>query len=156
MLAVGAEAPAFTGVTQSGRSFSLASLRGTPVVLYFYPKANTMGCTVETKGFAEHYAEIRNAGFEVVGVSVDSIDTQRGFAEKCGAAFPLIADRDKSIARQYGVLGLLGIAKRVTFFLGPDGRIADIVEGMLPGPHLQRTLQRVRAATTGSASSSSR
>jgi thioredoxin-dependent peroxiredoxin len=143
VLAVGQEAPAFTAPTQSGAPLSLASLRGKPVVLYFFPKANTSGCTIETRGFAQHYEEFRRAGFEVVGISVDSVATQQGFAEKCHAGFPLVADPDKAIARSYGVLGLLGVAKRVTFFLGPDGRVAEIVEGMLPGPHLARALERI-------------
>ncbi len=149
MIAVGEEAPAFTAPAQSGAPFSLASLRGRPVVLYFFPKANTSGCTLETRGFADHYAEIRAAGVEVVGVSVDTVETQKGFAEKCGATFPLVADRDRAIARQYGVLGLLGVAKRVTFFLGADGRVAEVVEGMLPKPHLARTLERIRTAAAG-------
>ncbi len=151
MLAVGEPAPDFTAPTQSGASLTLSSLRGRPVLLYFFPKANTTGCTIETKGFADHYPEFQKAGFEVIGVSVDSVETQQGFAEKCRASFPLISDHDKSIARQYGVLGLLGFAKRVTFFLGPDGRVSEIVEGMLPGPHLKKGLERVAAATSSSA-----
>jgi thioredoxin-dependent peroxiredoxin len=143
MLAVGQAAPDFEAPTQAGTPLTLSSLRGKPVVLYFYPKAYTSGCTLETKGFADHYPEFQRAGFEVIGISVDSVATQKGFAEKCHAAFPLVADSDKAIARRYGVLGFLGVAKRVTFFLGPDGNVAEIVEGMLPGPHLKRALERI-------------
>jgi thioredoxin-dependent peroxiredoxin len=77
---------------------------------------------------------------------VDSVEDQKSFAAECGAAFPLVADHDRSIARAYGVLGLLGHARRVTFFIGPDGRIEDVVEGLRPGPHVARAVER--AGTT--------
>ncbi len=143
MLAVGDSAPEFTGAAADGSTFSLSSLKGRPVVLYFYPKANTPGCTAEARGFTEHYAEFSQAGIAVVGVSVDTVETQASFREKCGIPYPLIADRDRAIARRYGVLGLLGIAKRVTFFLGPDGRIVEVLEGILPGPHVRRAVERL-------------
>jgi thioredoxin-dependent peroxiredoxin len=145
VIAAGEPAPAFVGTTADGRSLELASFRGRRLVLYFYPKANTYGCTVEARGFAEHYPELQRAGFDVVGVSVDSVEDQRGFAERCSLPFPLVADHDRSIAKQYGVVGLLGMAKRVTFFIGPDGRVEDVVEGIRPGPHLERAIARARA-----------
>ncbi|HTT73117.1 MAG TPA: peroxiredoxin [Thermoplasmata archaeon] len=145
MLAVGEIAPEFSGTTQDGAPLSLAALRGRRVVLYFYPKANTTGCTLETKGFATLYPDLQRAGVALVGVSVDSVESQHGFAEKCHAEFPLVADADRSIARAYGVLGLLGLAKRVTFFLGPDGRVEERVEGMLPRAHLERARARLGA-----------
>ena len=145
MIDVGEHAPDFVGTTQDGSRLEISSYRGKPLVLYFYPKANTTGCSIETRGFAENYPELQKAGISVVGVSVDSVEDQKSFAEKCGVPFPLIADKDKSIARQYGVLGLLGIAKRVTFFVEPDGRVAEVVQGMLPAPHLRRALERARA-----------
>jgi thioredoxin-dependent peroxiredoxin len=146
MLAAGVQAPDFTGTAADGTSFTLSSLRGRPVVLYFYPKANSLGCTVEARGFSEHYAEFQTAGIAVVGVSVDSVESQRRFVEKCAIPFPLVADREGSIARLYGVVGLIGLAKRVTYFLGPDGRIAEVVSGLSPGPHLRRALERLRSA----------
>ena len=146
MIAVGQEAPDFTGTTADGGRLSLSALRGHPVVLYFYPKANTSGCTLEARGFTEHYPEFQRAGVAVVGVSVDTVDAQKSFVEKCSIPFPLVADHDKTIARQYGVLGLLGVAKRVTFFLDSDGRVSDIVEGMLPGPHVRGALDRIQAS----------
>lgn len=143
MLEVGQVAPDFSGPTADGSRFSLSSYRGHPLVLYFYPKANTTGCTIEARGFTEHFAEFQRAGVAVVGVSVDSVDSQHRFAEKCSIPFPLVADPDKTIARQYGVLGLLGLAKRVTFFLDADGRVAEVVEGMMPGPHIRRAVERL-------------
>jgi thioredoxin-dependent peroxiredoxin len=145
MLAVGTEAPDFSGTTADGSRLTLSSLRGHPVVLYFYPKANTYGCTLEARGFTQHYPEFQAAGVSIVGVSVDTVESQKSFVDKCDIPFPLVADHDKAIAKQYGVLGLLGTAKRVTFLLDASGRVADVVEGMAPGPHVQRSLDRLHA-----------
>jgi len=106
-------------------------------VLYFFPKANTTGCTLETRGFAERYPEFQRRGVEIIGVSVDTSETQTAFAEKCGSRFPMVGDSTKDIARAYGVLGLLGVAKRVTFLLDGELRVREVVEGMLPAPHLR-------------------
>ncbi len=145
MLRPGERAPTFTAPTNEGTPLRLESLRGHPVVLYFYPKAGTPGCAAEARGFAEQYAELRAAGVAVVGISVDSVDSQAKFAADCGLPFPLVSDHDRSIARAYGVLGLLGIARRTTFFVGSDGMIEEVVQGMLPGPHVRRSLERLRA-----------
>lgn len=145
MLTVGAEAPDFTGLTSNGSSFTLSSLRGRPIVLYFYPKANTPGCTQEARGFTDHFSEFARAGVAVVGVSVDSVESQAKFQERCSIPYPLVADHDRSIAERYGVLGLFGVAKRVTFFLDPHGRVEDRLEGILPGPHVRRALERLSA-----------
>ena len=146
MIQVGDVAPTFVGTTADGTILDLASYRGKPLMLYFYPKANTTGCTVEARGFTENYPALQQAGIAVIGVSVDSVDDQKSFVEKCHIPFPLVADRDKSVAKQYGVLGLLGIAKRVTFFIEPDGRVSEVVEGMLPGPHVRRATERAQSA----------
>jgi len=73
----------------------------------------------------------------VIGVSVDSDETQSAFATKCGSQFPMVADASKAIARAYGVLGFLGVSKRVTFLVDADQRVQKVVEGMLPNPHLR-------------------
>jgi len=137
MLAVGELAPDFPIPTSEEPSRTLSSLRGRRVILYFFPKANTAGCTRETRGFAVRYPQFRQAGVEVIGVSVDSSTTQSAFAEKCGSEFPMVGDNTKEIARKYGVLGLLGVAKRVTFLLDGEGRVRQVVEGLLPDPHLK-------------------
>ncbi|MCI4322837.1 MAG: peroxiredoxin [Thermoplasmata archaeon] len=139
----GVAAPDFQGLTQDGQPISLATFRGRPVILFFYPKANSGGCSTEARGFAEHYTEFQRAGMDVIGISVDSIEEQKRFAENCHLPFPLVADHDKSIARQYGVLGFLGIAQRVTFFLDADGKVVERVEGLLPTRHVQRALERL-------------
>jgi thioredoxin-dependent peroxiredoxin len=144
MIAVGDLAPAFGGTAGDGSRVDSATLLGKPFILYFYPKANTTGCSIEARGFAENYPALQRAGIAVIGVSVDSVAAQKSFAERCAVPFPLIADQDKAIAREYGVLGLLGAAKRVTFVVGPDGRVTDVVQGMLPGPHVRRAADLAR------------
>ena len=136
MLGVGEPAPDFSISFPDGSTRTLVSLRGRPVILFFFPKANTSGCTRETRGFAERYEHLRNAGFEVIGVSVDTPKTQAAFAERCGSRFPMVGDPSKAVARAYGVLGMLGVAKRVTFLVDRNGTIRDMVEGLMPGPHL--------------------
>jgi len=137
MLAVGDLAPDFPIPLPNGTTRAFSEFRGRPVILFFFPKANTAGCTRETRGFAERYDAFQRAGFEVVGVSVDSGTTQAAFAEKCGSHFPMVGDAAKEIARAYGVLGLLGVAKRVTFLLDGELHVRGVVEGMLPAPHLR-------------------
>ncbi|HYB77530.1 MAG TPA: peroxiredoxin [Thermoplasmata archaeon] len=151
MLGVGDAAPDFDVLQPDGSSRPLSSYRGHPVILFFFPKANTTGCTIETRGFAERYESFRNAGFEVVGVSVDSGETQVAFAAKCGSKFPMVGDPSKSIATAYGVLGWMGVARRVTFLVDGEGTIRQVVEGLLPTPHLKAaeewTGQPTRAST---------
>lgn len=148
MLRLGDLAPDFAIPKADGSTRLLSSYRGRRVILYFFPKANTTGCTRETRGFAERYDELQQAGVEVIGVSVDSAETQADFARKCGSRFPMVGDPSKEIARAYGVLGLLGLAKRVTFFLDSEGRVLEIVEGMLPSPHLTKAAEWIAGSPT--------
>jgi len=152
VLRVGEIAPAWTGTAATGETLTLESFRGRPLVLYFYPKAGTTGCSIEARGFAEHYPEFQRAGVAVIGVSVDRIDAQKRFSDDCHLPFPLIADDHAAIARAYGVLGLLGIAKRVTFWIDAEGRVTDVIQGMLPGPHLRGALQRLASVPSGATS----
>ncbi len=145
MIGVGDRAPDFTAPDEHGQPTRLSSFRGRTVVLFFYPKANSLGCTVETRAFAERFADFQGADATVLGVSVDSVSDQARFATKCGTAFPLLSDADKSIARAYGVLGFLGIARRVTFVIDPDGIVRDVVSAITPGIHVARSLERLRA-----------
>jgi len=152
VIGVGDPAPDFTAPSSTGGPFSLSSLRGSPVILFFFPRANSLGCTIETRAFADHFSEIHAAGVAVVGVSVDPLGAQKSFATKCEVAFPLVSDGDKSIARAYGVLGFLGFARRVTFFLDAQGRVEEVIEAIGPNPHVKRALERIGkagAAPTG-------
>src|SRR6185295_9051865 len=125
--AVGNPAPAFTLPDQSGKPVSLGDYRGKWVVLYFYPKDQTPGCTTEACEFRDNVFAFRDAGAVILGVSVDDVEAHKKFAEKHGLPFTLLADDTKATAKQYGVLrNLLGlkIAKRDTFLIDPEGKIA--------------------------------
>lgn len=145
MIAAGAPAPDFVGTAADGSRIDSSTFRGRPLILYFYPKANTTGCTMEARGFSEHYSALEQAGIAVVGVSVDTVEEQKRFAESCEVPFPLVADRERSISKLYGVLGLFGIAKRVTFFIDAKGTVTEVVQGMMPGPHVRRAVELARA-----------
>lgn len=138
MLKIGDIAPEIDTVTADGRPFRLSALRGSRVVVYFFPKAFTRGCAAETRGFAGVYDEFRQRGVEVVGISVDDPTVQREFQDDCHADFVMIGDRDRAIARAYGVLNIIGLAKRVTFFLDDQGVVRDVVQSILPDSHVGR------------------
>ena len=145
MIAVGDTAPDFVAPNQDGTPFRLSSLRGSPVVLYFYPKADTPGCTIESKGFRDVYQEYLAHKVQVVGVSVDDCPEQKAFAQKYGLPFPLIADSSKSVASAYGVLGPRGSARRVTFLIDGQGKVLEVVDASSPDPHLARARARFLA-----------
>ena len=146
MLAVGEVAPEFEAATADGRRLRLSELRGRTVVLYFFPKAGTLGCARESRELARRFPELSRVGAEIVGVSVDSVEDLREFAVDCSLPFPLVSDSDKSIARRYGVLGAFGVAKRVTFLVGVDGRIIQVIDSLLPAAHAGRAATRLLAA----------
>jgi len=146
MVAVGDAAPDFEAPDQDGAPFRLSSLRGSPVVLYFYPKADTPGCTIESKGFQQHLPEFAAKGVRVVGVSTDDCPAQKAFAGKYGLRFPLVADSKKEVAAKYGVLGPRGSARRVTFLIDPHGTVVEVVDTSSPDPHLAKARARFLAA----------
>lgn len=124
MLRVGDLAPNFTATTSQGQTITLSDLRGRRVVLFFFPKAFTTGCTIETRRFRDHYAEIAGLGAEVIGVSVDREQVQCDFASREGVPYPMIGDDSRTINRSYDVLWpILNVSQRVTYVIGPDGRI---------------------------------
>jgi peroxiredoxin Q/BCP len=117
---IGAEAPPFTLQTQDGKEFTLASRKGHWTVLYFYPKADTPGCTKQACAFRDKMGAIRKLGAEVVGVSVNSVAEQKAFHSKYKMNFTLLADADGKVATLYGAkLPLLPVAKRWTFIIDP-------------------------------------
>ena len=144
MVQVGDDVPDLELETTSGR-LRLSQLRGRPVVLYFFPKAFTMGCTRELKRFAELYDQFKQLGAEVIGVSVDKVDTLKRFAEKHGAKFPLASDSSKQLSKAMGVLGL-ATAKRVTFVIGPDGKVSHVIANLKRAEeHADRALEAVKS-----------
>jgi thioredoxin-dependent peroxiredoxin len=146
MIAPGTPAPDFEAPDQDRRPFKLSSLRGSPVVLYFYPKADTPGCTTESKGFQEHLGEFAAKGVRVVGVSIDDCPAQKAFAQKYGLAFPLIADAKREVGQKYGVLGPTGPASRVTFLIDPKGVVTEVVSNVSPDTHVARARARFLTA----------
>lgn len=127
MLSIGQPAPAFAVKTTRGTSLSLESLRGRVVVLYFFRKAFTPNCTVETKGFRDNYDDLRALGAEVIGVSADDLPTQCEFAEVHGVKFPMVSDPERALARLYDVLFMfLPVSHRVTYVIDRTGTIAGV------------------------------
>lgn len=124
---VGSMAPAFALSDQNGKSVSLDSLRGKWLVLYFYPKNDTPGCTEEACSFRDDLAELTRLGAQVVGVSIDTSASNARFAEKYHLPFPLLADSDGAVAKRYGAFSdwtVARFARRYTFLIDAQGKIA--------------------------------
>lgn len=148
MLKVGDPAPALSAVTSDGKTVDLSALRGKRVVLFFFPKAFTLGCTIETRRFRDHYSEIAGLGAEVVGVSVDSAERQCEFASAEGVPFPMVGDASRAISRSFDVLRpILGVSQRVTYVIGPEGRIeAAFHHELMVGKHLEDVKRHLEQA----------
>ena len=149
----GARAPGFTLPSNQGGDVSLAGLRGRPVVLYFYPKDDTSGCTTQACEFRDRWADVEAAGAVVLGVSPDPVKSHAKFRKKYGLPFPLLADTDHSVAEAYGVWGdksmfgrkYQGI-HRTTFLIGGDGRIRKVFEKVKPEGHAAEVLAALAEA----------
>jgi peroxiredoxin Q/BCP len=146
-LKAGDIAPEFSAATNGGGKVSLADLRGKNVVLYFYPRDDTPGCTKEACAFRDHFAEFKNAGAVVLGVSTDPVKSHDKFAAKFKLPFTLLADEDKQIVQAYGVWGEKSFmgrkyqgTHRVTFLIGPAGRIKKIWPKVKPDEHAEEVL----------------
>lgn len=134
-------APDFEGTNQDGLPVRLRDLRGRPVVLYFYPEDDTPGCTREACAFRDDLDAFRTAGAVVLGISVQDEASHRAFRAKYGLNFDLVADPDKGITRAYNALGLFGVAKRVTYVIGPDGTILAAYRRIDPKAHSKQALR---------------
>jgi peroxiredoxin Q/BCP len=136
-LSEGVKAPFFEGTDQDGKTIILSDFSGRKLVLYFYPKDNTPGCTAEACNLRDNYDELLKKGYAVVGVSMDSEKSHRGFASKYSLPFPLIADTSKKIINDYGVFrekklygkSFLGIV-RTTFIIDEQGVIEQIISNV--------------------------
>jgi peroxiredoxin Q/BCP len=127
VIKVGEKAPAFRVKTTTGEEITNETYRGKILVIYFFPKAFTTGCTIESKQFRDATPELREAGAEVVGVSVDSLETQCEFAKSLRADFPMIGDDDRKVSKAFDVLWpLIGKAQRVTYVIDREGVVRGV------------------------------
>jgi peroxiredoxin Q/BCP len=146
----GARAPSFTAATSGGGKVSLSDYKGRNVILYFYPKDDTPGCTKEACAFRDYFAEFKKKGAVVLGVSTDPVKSHDKFVEKFKLPFTLLADDDKKIVEAYGVWGekmfmgrkYMG-THRVTFLIGPDGKIRKIWPTVKPEEHAEEVLAAI-------------
>ena len=147
MVEEGTAAPDFTLRGDGGEDVTLSALRGKPVVLYFYPKDDTPGCTTQACGLRDAYGELERAGAVVLGVSPDSEKSHVKFRDKYGLPFTLLADTDHAVAEQYGVWGekkymgrtYLGV-QRTTFVIDAEGTVKRVLENVKPATHADDVL----------------
>jgi peroxiredoxin Q/BCP len=142
LLAVGTQAPEFTTTDQDGKRRALSDFKGKKVILYFYPKDNTPGCTREACAFRDHFAEFRQLGVEILGVSVDHEKSHQSFVQKYDLPFILLADTDKRLVEAYGVWGEKSLygkkymgTNRVTYLIDEAGKIAAVFPKVKPDTH---------------------
>jgi len=146
---VGDTAPLFTGQDQDGKTVKLADLIGKKIVLlYFYPKAFTPGCTKEACGFRDRMGDLQKDKVEVIGVSFDTVARQKAFADKYKLDFPLIGDPNGKIADLYGArMDHLDMAHRVSFLIGLDGKIVHVTDAGNPEVHFEQMKAAIAALT---------
>lgn len=130
---IGEQAPDFLGLDENGEEIRLSQYKGKKVILYFYPKDSTPGCTAEACSFRDHYTELTEAGYEIIGVSIDSAKSHQNFKQKQQLPFKLISDSDKTLVEQFGVWGEKKMCGRTyfgtfrtTFIIDENGIITNI------------------------------
>jgi peroxiredoxin Q/BCP len=153
MLQVGESAPDFETVDCRGQRLRLSELRGKKVVLFFFPKAFTVACTLEVRNFRDNYERIASLNAELIGISVDRVEKNCRFAEKEGLQFRLLGDESRAISTLYGVLWpVLRIDRRATFVIDERGIIADVIRHEIQvHRHLEDVLSRLNARGEASA-----
>jgi peroxiredoxin Q/BCP len=145
-LQVGQMAPDFTLPSQDGSKVSLHDFRGKWVVLYFYPKDGTSGCTLEAHNFQRDIEKYQQLNAEVIGVSVDSADSHKDFCAKQGLHFKLLADTEKKVTQDYdSLMMIIHWSFRNTFLIAPDGKIAKVWLGVSPAHHSEEVLAALSA-----------
>jgi peroxiredoxin Q/BCP len=143
LLPVGAPAPEFTALSHDGQKIDLAKLKGKYVVLYFYPKDDTPGCTKEACDFRDSWAKLQKAGVVVFGVSTQDNTSHKAFAEKYKLPFALIPDDKGDLAARYKVPVVDGKARRITYLIGKDGKIKHVWPKVMPVGHASEILSEV-------------
>ena len=158
MIDAGEQAPDFTLPDQHGHPVKLSELRGKPVVVYFYPRADTPGCTTQACGVRDHRPEYAGAEVAVLGVSPDRVVKLKRFDEKHSLGFPLLSDADHAVADAYGVWvkkSMYGRSyfgnERTTFVIGPDGRIASVLRKVKPAEHDELVLRALQGVERSAA-----
>jgi peroxiredoxin Q/BCP len=144
----GDKAPDFKGVDQEGNTIQLSDYKGKKLVLYFYPKDNTPGCTNEACNLRDNYEELQKQGFEILGVSADSEKKHQNFINKYDLPFPLLADTEKEVIEQYGIWGpkkFMGKVKdgihRTTFVIDEEGKIEKVFKKVKTKDHTNQILE---------------
>jgi len=156
MLRAGDKAPAFTLPDQNGEKVKLSDLKGETVVLYFYPRADTPGCTTQACGIRDRRADYAKAGARVIGISPDEVEAVDKFAGKFDLDFTLLADADHAVAEKYGTWveksmygkKYMGV-QRATFIIGPDGKVAKAFPKVQPKQHDDLVLKALGELTAG-------
>jgi peroxiredoxin Q/BCP len=153
VIEAGQDAPDFELPDQDGRAVKLSDFRGQTVVVYFYPKADTPGCTAQACGVRDHRADYAQAGAVVLGISPDPVARVKKFHEKYDLDFSLLADEDHSVAEAYGVWvqkSMYGRTylgnERTTFIVDPDGRVSRVLRKVKPSEHDEQVLQALEDA----------
>jgi peroxiredoxin Q/BCP len=143
---VGDRAPDFALHSQNDKEIHLSEYIGKKnVVLYFYPKDFTAGCTAEAKGFRESYQAFNDSETEVIGVSSDSVETHQRFSQKCGLPFNILSDAGKQVRELYGVSSIFGLPGRVTFVIDKEGVVRHVFSSQLqPTKHIKEALEALR------------
>lgn len=149
-LTIGAPAPSFIRPSDQGRDISLSDYKGKKVILYFYPKDNTSGCTMEAQAFRDHLAEFEALGWSVLGVSRDSVRKHCNFRDKYELNFPLLSDEDESLCNAYGVMKeksmygrkYMGI-ERSTFLIDEEGNLAGEYRNVKASTHVAKLLKKL-------------
>ena len=144
----GTKAPDFSGITQDGSTISKSDFEGRKLVLYFYPRDNTPGCTKQACNLRDHWGDLQKHGIGVVGVSDDPVEKHAGFAGKYALPFPLIADTEREIMSSYGAYGpknmygkLIKGTKRTTFLIDEEGTIVKVIKRPKTGDHAAEVLK---------------
>jgi len=137
MLKIGDQAPDFTAQDQAGETHQLADYKGKWVLLYFYPRDNTPGCTTEACTLRDNYTDFKKIDAVVLGVSTDSVKSHANFAGKYKLPFTILADADKKIVRAYGASGLI---RRISYLINPAGQIAKAYGHVKPAEHAGEVL----------------
>ena len=141
----------FTLPDQNGTPVTLSQFAGSPVVLFFYPRADTPGCTIEACGFRDHFAKLKKAGVIVLGISRDSVRAQKKFADKYDLNYPLLADSEMELIKRFDLLRnktmygkpVTGV-DRTTFLIGPDRKLIHVFQNVKPEGHAEEVLELLK------------